>query len=185
MMAVALGRLRRLLARERVALVHAHGSRGALYAGLAARSLGVPLVWHVRIDEPDPRLDPLLIRLASAVVANSTATGARLAPAGTRKLTIVPNGVDLARFAPRPPDAALRAALGLDAALPVVGFFGRLEYGKGVDVLLDAAARVHTKLPDGVPVRGRRAAARAPGGPGRRPRACPWASPAGATTSPP
>ena len=147
MMAVALGRLRRLLARERVALVHAHGSRGALYAGLAARSLGVPLVWHVRIDEPDPRLDPLLIRLASAVVANSTATGARLAPAGIRKLTIVPNGVDLAHFAPRPPDAALRAALGLDAALPVVGFFGRLEYGKGVDVLLDAAARVHTKLP--------------------------------------
>src|SRR6185503_10420963 len=95
MMAVALGRLRRLLARERVALVHAHGSRGALYAGLAARSLGVPLVWHVRIDEPDPRLDPLLIRLAAAVVANSTATGARLAPTGTRKLTIVPNGVDL------------------------------------------------------------------------------------------
>ena len=55
--------------------------------------------------------------------------------------------MDLAHFAPRPPDAALRAALGLDAALPVVGFFGRLEYGKGVDVLLDAAARVHTKLP--------------------------------------
>jgi glycosyltransferase involved in cell wall biosynthesis len=132
-----------------VALVHAHGSRGALYAGLAVRRLGVPLVWHVRIDEPDPRLDPLLVRLASAIVANSAATAARPGAlrAAAGKVTVVPNGVDLARFAPGPPDAALRGALGLDATLPLVGFFGRLEHAKGVDVLLDAVARVHAKLP--------------------------------------
>ena len=46
-----------------------------------------------------------------------------------------------------PPDPALRAALGLHPTVPVVGYFGRLEHGKGVDVLLDAAALVHTKLP--------------------------------------
>jgi glycosyltransferase involved in cell wall biosynthesis len=146
---VALGRLRALLARERVALVHAHGSRGALYAGLAARSLGVPLVWHVRVADTDPRLDPLLVRLSTAIVANSAATAARLrrVPIAVAKTTVVPNGVDLARFAPRLPDPALRGALGLDPALPVVGYVGRLEHGKGVDVLLEAAARVHTKLP--------------------------------------
>ena len=148
-MALAWWRLRRLLVRQRVALVHAHGSRGALYAGLAALGLGVPLVWHVRIDEPDPRLDPLLARLASAIVANSAATAARLAavPVAAGKLATVSNGVDLGRFVPGPPDPALRARLGLDPALPLVGFFGRLEHGKGVDVLLEAAARVHTKLP--------------------------------------
>jgi glycosyltransferase involved in cell wall biosynthesis len=146
---VALRRLRALLAGERVALVHAHGSRGALYAGLAARGLGVPLVWHVRVADADPRLDPLLARLASSIVVNSAATAARLrrVPVAADKLTIVPNGVDLVRFAPRPADPALRTALGLDPALPVVAYFGRLEHGKGVDVLLDAAARVHAKLP--------------------------------------
>jgi glycosyltransferase involved in cell wall biosynthesis len=146
---VALWRLRALLARERVALVHAHGSRGALYAGLVGRGLGVPLLWHVRVDDPDPWLDGLLSRLASTIVTNSAATAARLGvvPAAAGKLTIVPNGVDLAHFSPGPPDPGLRDALGLDAALPVVGFFGRLEHRKGVDVLLDAAARVHTKLP--------------------------------------
>jgi glycosyltransferase involved in cell wall biosynthesis len=148
-MALAWWRLRRLCVRERVTLVHAHGSRGALYAGLAVGRLGVPLVWHVRIDEPDPKLDPLLARLASAIVANSAATAARLRalPAAAGKVTTVPNGVDLTRFSPRPPDLALRGELELDATLPLVGFFGRLEHRKGVDVLLDAAARVHATLP--------------------------------------
>jgi glycosyltransferase involved in cell wall biosynthesis len=145
----ALARLRALLARERVALVHTHGSRGALYAGLAARGLGVPLVWHVRVADRDPWLDRLLARLAAAIVVNSGATAARLRdlPGAAAKVTVVPNGVDLARFAPAPGDPALGAALGLDPAVPVVGYFGRLEHGKGVDVLLEAALRLHTKLP--------------------------------------
>jgi glycosyltransferase involved in cell wall biosynthesis len=144
---VALWRLGRLLARERVALVHAHGSRGALYAGLAGRLRGVPLVWHVRVADADPRLDPLLVRLASAIVANSAAAAARLGPGTAPRVTVVPNGVDLARFSPGHGDPALREALGLDPALPVVGYVGRLEHGKGVDVLLEAVARLQMKLP--------------------------------------
>jgi len=146
---LAVMRLRRLLRRERVTLVHAHGSRGTLYAGLATRGLGVPLVWHVRVAEPDPRLDRLLARLAKAIVVNSGATAARIRrlPGAAAKLTIVPNGVDPARFAPGPADARLGESLGLDPAVPVVGYFGRLERGKGVDVLVDAATRLHGKLP--------------------------------------
>ena len=147
---LAVMRLRRLLQRERVTLVHAHGSRGALYAGLATLGLGVPLVWHVRVAEPDPRLDRLLARLAEAIVVNSSATAAariRRLPGAAAKLTIVPNGVDPARFAPGPADARLGDSLGLDPGVPVVGYFGRLERGKGVDVLVDAATRLHAKLP--------------------------------------
>jgi glycosyltransferase involved in cell wall biosynthesis len=148
-MVLAVVRLRRLLRREGVTLVHAHGSRGALYAGLAARGLEVPLVWHVRVADPDPRLDRVLAYLAEALVVNSKATAARLArlPRAGGKVTVVPNGVDAARFAPGPVDADLARALGVDPAVPVVGYFGRLEHGKGVDVLLDAATRLHSKLP--------------------------------------
>jgi glycosyltransferase involved in cell wall biosynthesis len=147
--ALALIRLRRLLRREQVALVHSHGSRGTLYAGLATRGLDVPLVWHVRVAEPDPRLDRLLARLAAAIIVNSNATAARLGrlAGAAGKVTVVPNGVDPARFAPGPADPELGRALGLAPTVPVVGYFGRLERGKGVDVLVDAAARLHDKLP--------------------------------------
>jgi glycosyltransferase involved in cell wall biosynthesis len=147
--AVALARLGALLRRERVSLVHAHGSRGALYAGLVARLLRIPLVWHVRVADADPWLDPLLARLATAIIANSAATAGRLwrVRAAAGRVTVVPNGIDGARFAPRPPDPTLRASLGLDPALPVVGFFGRLEHDKGIDVLLQAAVLLHAKLP--------------------------------------
>ena len=53
-------------------------------------------------------------------------------------VTVVPGGVDLARF--RPGDrAAARARLGLGAG-PLLLFVGRLEPLKGVDILLRAAA---------------------------------------------
>ena len=63
-MLAARAALRARLVASRVALIHAHGSRGALYAGLAARGLGMPLVWHARIAERDRWLDPILLRLS-------------------------------------------------------------------------------------------------------------------------
>src|SRR5262245_51865484 len=67
-MAGAVRRLRALVAGSQISLVHAHGSRGALYAGLAARRL-CPVVWHARIVDPDPWLDPILVRLVAAIIA--------------------------------------------------------------------------------------------------------------------
>lgn len=55
---------------------------------------------------------------------------------------VIPNGVDVQRFAPAAPGerAALRRSLGLPAGEPVALFVGRLEHRKGVDVLLAAWA---------------------------------------------
>ncbi len=146
---VALRRLAALVADWRIALVHAHGSRGALYAGLAARRRA-RLVWHARIVDRDPWLDPILVRLAQAVIANSCATARRFArlAAARDKVHVVLNGVDLERFGPGAGDPALRRALGLPPAGPVVGYVGRLERGKGPDVLLAAAEVLHARRPD-------------------------------------
>ena len=140
-------RLRALLKRERVALVHAQGGRGALYAVLVGRALGTPVLWHARTADPDRWLDPILARLAHTIVANSDATARRFRGWPRARVVVVPNGVDLGRFAARPPDPALRQALGLAPDVPVVGYVGRLEPGKGPDVLLAAAERLAVKVP--------------------------------------
>lgn len=55
---------------------------------------------------------------------------------------VIPNGVDVQRFAPAAPaeQLALRVRLGLPAGEPVALFVGRLERRKGLDLLLAAWA---------------------------------------------
>jgi glycosyltransferase involved in cell wall biosynthesis len=59
---------------------------------------------------------------------------------------VVPNGVDLDRFAPRPKGDA-RARLGW-SDVPLVVCVGRLSRQKGQDVLLDAWPAVRARVPD-------------------------------------
>jgi glycosyltransferase involved in cell wall biosynthesis len=141
-------RLRGLIASRRVDVVHANGSRAMLYAGLAARSCGLPVLWHVRVVDRDPWLDAALLRLATAVVVNSRAVAARFdgRAGAAARIRVVPNGIDLARFVPGPADPALRRALGLPGEGPVIGYFGRLEPGKGPDVFVEAARDVHAAV---------------------------------------
>jgi glycosyltransferase involved in cell wall biosynthesis len=146
-LALALRRLRALLDVERVALVHAQGGRSALYAALAARGRRAPVLWHARTADPDRWLDPILARLAHTIIANSGATACRFRPWPATRVIVVPNGVDLGRFTPGAADPALRRALGLPAGGPIVGYVGRLEHGKGPDVLLAAAERLQLKVP--------------------------------------
>jgi starch synthase len=67
---------------------------------------------------------------------------------GAARVTVVPNGVDLARFAPDPRAAvAVRGGHGLHDA-QVVGFAGSLRPWHGVDVLIRAAARLARTHPN-------------------------------------
>ena len=55
---------------------------------------------------------------------------------------VIHNGVDANLFTPTPPDAALRAELGLKPDTPVLGFVGEARIKKGLTVLLPAFAQV-------------------------------------------
>jgi glycosyltransferase involved in cell wall biosynthesis len=86
---------RRLVKKLHPVLIYANGSRAALYGATVGRLLGVPIIWHCRTAEPDPFLDPLLVRLNTQIVANSQATAARFSPSLRKKIRVVHNGVDL------------------------------------------------------------------------------------------
>jgi glycosyltransferase involved in cell wall biosynthesis len=76
-------------------LLYANGSRAAFYAGIVGRLLRLPVLWHCRIIDPDPYLDPILCRLCHQIIANSEATAHRFKHVFRSKTTILYNGVDL------------------------------------------------------------------------------------------
>ena len=152
--ALSVARSLRELSRERaLSVVHAQGEEGAL----AHRAVHCPVVLTARYPSYPSALlagglppalrawhllrDPKYLALAHAargaalVCATSLSSASMLERAldvDSARLRVVPNGVDptfLARA--RRPDAARGPLL----------FFGRIEYAKGVDVLLEAFAR--------------------------------------------
>ena len=81
--------------RYRPALIYANGSRAAFYGGIAGRLLRVPVIWHCRIAQSDPNLDPILVRLSSRIITNSQATTRRFSPHFQAKISMIYNGVDI------------------------------------------------------------------------------------------
>jgi phosphatidylinositol alpha-1,6-mannosyltransferase len=89
---------------------------------------------------------------ADCIVAAGRFPASRLAEAygvPAARIGIVPNGVDLDRFRPLPPDPARRDALGL-AGRRVILAPTRLVARKGVDRLIDAMPAIRAAHPDAI-----------------------------------
>jgi glycosyltransferase involved in cell wall biosynthesis len=65
-----------------------------------------------------------------------------------RKIAVVPNGIDLARYAPRAVEPSVYSEFGLRYGTPLVGTVARLtEERKGIDRFLEMAVRVLEAMP--------------------------------------
>jgi glycosyltransferase involved in cell wall biosynthesis len=143
--AKAIWTLRRWLKRNRVDLIHAHESAPALVANLARKGLGIPLAVTYHGSEPS-RIAAFgaIARAADLVITPSHRSAEDLERIGAvprAKLKVLGLGV-----APPPDDApediaALRRELLGDGDCVVVTL-ARLEHQKGIDILIDAAARI-------------------------------------------
>jgi glycosyltransferase involved in cell wall biosynthesis len=145
--------IRELASRTNPDIVHAHGYKADIYAYFALRHSAMPLVstCHTWYDN-NPIVtmygiaDRRILRNYAAVVAVSDEVNQRLLKAGVRedKIYMVRNGIDLRPFNnPRP---SLRDSQ-VSNDPPIVGLVGRLSVEKGVDIFLQAAARVLLELP--------------------------------------
>ena len=144
--------LRKLLARERFDLVHAHIYASAAASSLATVGTGVPLVitehtealWQGRGGR---LFSPWMYRRTSHVIAVSDAIQRRLVErdgVAPDKITLLPNTVPPAR-------QTHGDALPLPAELadkPLVGVVARLQPEKGVASFLRAASHVAREVPE-------------------------------------
>ncbi len=141
-------RLGRWLRRNRVDLAHTHNRMALIYGAPAARLAGAAVVHTKHGNNPKggTRLAAgrLAARFVHAFVAVSPETAAfarRRHEVDERRLSVIPNGVDLARFHPEPAARErVRAELGIDAGVWVVGTVGRIAAEKNQELLLRAVA---------------------------------------------
>lgn len=147
-------------------LIHVHGLYRfpPSYAARFARHAGIPYVIR-----PHGSLDPYLyarssrnlwlkrgyerfidlpnLHGASAIHYTTAEEANRAAFMNLRAPRfVVPNGLDWAPFESLPPRGGLRARLGIGDN-PLVLFLGRLHPKKGMDILIDAFARLHAENP--------------------------------------
>ena len=129
--------------RTKPSAVVTHHIGPLLYAGIAARLAGVPVVAHVEHDawhynnKRRRSIGRLLLKLVrprlaavSSTVANGVSDGVGYLP------TVIANGADVNRF--KPTDKCVtRVALGLPVDAKIIGCAGRLELVKGFDLLLE------------------------------------------------
>ncbi len=138
-------RLRRVLRRERVDVVHAWQSAETWIAAWACVGTSARLAVMRAIDKPVRRTLArvwLHRRLAALFVTCRRIEETVLAAGAPRAIVFrLTDGVDQERFRPRPERAALRERLGLAPGQVVVANVGRLERVKGQAVLLRALAR--------------------------------------------
>jgi glycosyltransferase involved in cell wall biosynthesis len=157
--------LRGLLAELRPDIVHTHTPKPGYVGRLAARTSRVPIVVHTVhgiFALPEDRwtkkavvytLDRVASSFSDMELVQNPEDMPVLRRLGIpeRKLRLLGNGIDLARFDPAGVDpqqrAALRAELGYGPDDIVCGAVGRLVWEKGYRHVFEAAALLRSELP--------------------------------------
>jgi glycosyltransferase involved in cell wall biosynthesis len=145
-----------LIREGRYDLVHTHLYRAHLYGRLAARLAGVKAIvatehslGHTLIEgRPKDRPGVRLIyraaeRLGRATIAVSPTVAEYLRAWGIERVSVIPNGIDVADFRyDEPARQQARKVVGIAPDAVVVGAVGRLEASKQFDVLIEAVAGI-------------------------------------------
>lgn len=131
-------------------VVHAHLPNAHVLAGLCGRLAQIPALATVH-GMFVPPLEVETSRLTGThltVVSQSAYMQALAAGIPGERLTLVPNGVDAETFSPRARRPRFRAAYGIPASAPLVGFVGRLAFEKGPDQFVRMAWFVRKQMPE-------------------------------------
>ncbi|TDI35588.1 MAG: glycosyltransferase family 1 protein [Acidobacteria bacterium] len=147
----------RLIAQHRPHVVHTHTAKAGALGRIAAPLMGVPVTVHTfhgsvftgyfrKLPAAIYALvERALARVTDAIIAVSPAVAEELAKkrlVPRHGIHTIPLGLELERFGSPEANGRLRARLGLDRNIPLIGCVGRLVPIKDVPTLLSAFARL-------------------------------------------
>jgi glycosyltransferase involved in cell wall biosynthesis len=159
------GQVEKLARKHKLGIVHGASNYWNGFAAVsAARRLGLPSVYEVRglweltrisrdtsyegseMFSLTAKLEAAACRAADHVLTITDALRSEMVGRGVPgdKVSVLPNGVDTSRFLPRDRDRALAAELGIADSI-VIGYVGSVLDYEGIDLLLEAIARLRTR----------------------------------------
>lgn len=138
---------KRVLAGSEVDLVHLHTGRATWLGGLAAHWCKKPAITTRRMDRRVKRgwrTRKIYAELVSRAVAISGPVADCLREGGVPEemIRIIHSSIDPAALVPTKSRTEARRALGLDPDRPVIASLVSLVHRKGIDVLIEALARM-------------------------------------------
>lgn len=143
------------LRREEIDLVHAHMFRAEVLGTRAAIAAGTPVITATvhssRVRSPADtdllaRLTPHMDRLI--VPSASIAHKVRCEGRQDARFAVIPNGVDLSRFATPAPPCTMRDEFAIPCDAPLLGVVARLEAEKGHRFLIEAMPAILAGSPE-------------------------------------
>lgn len=151
---VDMWQLIRLFRREKPDVVQLSGLMNP-HAAIAARLLGIPVMWQLLDTRPPMPLRRVMMRPIRWLSDSLMPIGHNVAKAhpgaesfGHRMVVFYPP-VDTEAFRPLPDsDRPLRAELGIARDAPLVGVIGNINPQKGHEYFVEAAAIVHGMMPE-------------------------------------
>jgi glycosyltransferase involved in cell wall biosynthesis len=153
--AAAVRALAAYLRREEIDLVHSHMFRAEVIGTRAAVAAGTPVIIstvhssRVRSDVDTQLLAGLTPQIDRLIVpSDAIAHKVRCEGRGEAEFAVIPNGVDLSRFAVDAPSCKLRREFGIPRGSLLLGVVARLEPEKGHRTLVEAMPAVVAGAPN-------------------------------------
>lgn len=149
-------RFARYIRANRIQIVHTYSFYANVFAIPAAKLGGVPVVvasirdTGAYVTPMQRRVQRAVCRLADQVVANADAVKRWLVDEGydERRITVIRNGIEPARYGKRATPGKLHQELGLPQGAPLVAVLSRLSPIKGLEYFLEAASVVAARTPE-------------------------------------
>jgi glycosyltransferase involved in cell wall biosynthesis len=132
-------RLIAIIKEKRIKIVHTDSSTETFYAGIAARMMRIPLIWHIRVNEEERFLDRILSLLSTRLILVANAIRSRFKwLTNSRKVIVVHNGIDLEEFDNFSATSSMRKDFNINGDTVLLGSIGRIEKRKGQEFLISA-----------------------------------------------
>ncbi|HEU5237975.1 MAG TPA: glycosyltransferase family 4 protein, partial [Pyrinomonadaceae bacterium] len=148
-------RLQSFLRESSPSVVVSKGLAAHFIAGLAARGLNLPCIWHLQdfISERSFGIYRRILgfaarRLPQQIIVDGIAIKQQLPASLKLPISVVQNGVDTSEFRPGIDGSAVRAELGITKDQIVIGHAGRITPWKGQHYFIEAFARIAADYPD-------------------------------------